>query len=471
MTTENLQSDIVTKAFIHSCHVRHKTGSSVVIKEKIKYSDGSVKPNVTVINNPRRSFYITQKRYQNYTIKPEYELMSRLDKYTCYDHELHRKLAEVLNINANSKYIRPEVLFKSPYVFGADISIEALIKMYYHDQYPGANLVPTVGFLDIETSIDTGQIILISYMHDNVVHTGILKSFLFEEDTKKNRKPISKEAISQYVKATLDSKAAELSVDPKQTERAQVISSLTYDIEIFDSEIKLIAWIFKCIHQAEIDFISIWNMHFDIPKIVASIEAHKYQPAAFFSNPSLSKDLHYFNYRGDQERSVDHFTLRWPWVYSTCTSQCVDAMGLYSQCRRTAGYLDSYTLDAVLDREVGLGKLPLTSGSHVIMQRHHFKDYVAYNIFDVIGLRFLEDKNKDVLTMMLLSVVTPVNKFATATTKATNNMYHALINKGMVFSSYSRDDSFVKYDVLFPKEGGAVLAVGRVRNVGIPLSI
>ena len=152
-------------------------------------------------------------------------------------------------------------------------------------------------------------------------------------------------------------------------------------------------------------------------------------------------------------------------------SQPVDAMGLYSQCRRTAGFRDKYTLDSVLEDEVGMGKLPLTSGSHAIMQRHHFKDYVVYNIFDVVGLRLLEDKNNDILTMHVLGGVTPVSRFATQTARATNTLYHSLFGKGQVLSSCSNEDSFVAYDKICPSVGGTVLPVDRVHGVGVKLNI
>ena len=449
------EKEIVAKQFVHSCHLKGKGNfsSSVVVKEKIKFADGSIKPNLIVYENPSRNFYVTKKRYQHqYKYKPEFELLSRLDKYTCHDHEVHRKLAEIFNLGAG--YVPKSVLFKSPYIFGADIGIEALIKMRYAEKYPDANMIPTVGFLDIETSIDNDQIILISYAHDDIVHTAILGSFLFEE-IKGNRVPVSKENLLKFVKETLASRTKGL--------------DLTYNLEIFDSEIKVIAWIMKKVHESEIDFVSIWNMNFDVPKIIKSIKDKKYEPSDFFASPKLPKHMRYTRYYEDQ-RPVPHFTLKWHWLYSTGGSQFIDSMGLYSQCRKTAGFLPKYDLNSILDDQLGLGKLPLVSGSHVIMQRHHFKEYVAYNIFDVVGLRLLEDKNKDVLTMSILVGPTPVNKFSAQTYRSTNALYQNLLSKGMVLSSCSGDDDFIKFDKLFPNVGGTVLPPDRVRGVGINLS-
>ena len=273
---------IVGKAFIHSYHVRNKFHGAVVVKEKIKYEDGTVKPNIAIYDNPKRSFYITAARHRRYAFKPEYELLSKLDKYTCYDHELQTKLAEVLGLGPG--WHRPATLFKSPYVFGADIGIESLIKMRYADAYPKSGLTPTVGFFDIETSIETGQIIIISYMHDSVVHTAILESFLFEEIGDK-RIPVNRDDMLSHIKTTLESRTMGL--------------NLTYNLEICDSEIKLIAWIYKQVHASGTDYIQIWNMNFDIPKVIATIEDHKLDPVIFFADPKIPEKLRYFKYYAD----------------------------------------------------------------------------------------------------------------------------------------------------------------------------
>jgi hypothetical protein len=454
MTEETGKKEVKSRQFIHSCLVKNKFGNAVVVKEKILYTDGTIEPNIAIYESPKRHFYITKERYRTYRYKPEYELVSRLEKYTVFDYELERRLTEVLGLGR--VFVHRSTLFKSPYVFGADISIEALIKMKYMDLWPDSDLRPTVGFLDIETSIDTGQIILISYLHDNVVHTAILDSFFYEE-VKGQRTKIELSEMSDYIKKNLAEKTMGIDFE--------------YNLVVLDSEIKLIAWIAKRIHASMTDFIQIWNMNFDIPRILAALKKHNVNAADIFCHPSLGYNFKSLNYHEDKRKEVAHFTLRWHWLYSTCASQFVDAMGLYSQCRRTAGFRDKYTLDAVLQDEVGMTKLPLAEGSHVIMQRHHFKDYIVYNIFDVIGLRLLEDKNQDVLSMAVLSGSTPVAKFATQTTRATNAMYHNLIGKGMILSSYSAEDNFTKLDKLFESAGGAVLNPSSVIGVGVKLTV
>jgi len=448
-----MENPIIAKTNVHSCLIRTKLGSSVMVKEKILYQDGTIEPNIKLFHNPRRHFYITQEKYRTYRFKPDYELISRCNKYTCHDHELLASVASALNIFLGQRQDR-HMIFKSPYIFGADIGIEALIKIHYADAYPDASMPPSTGFLDIETSIDTGQIMLISFTHDDKVHTTALRSFCYREENG-NRIAVDEEYLSRHVKEVLENYTQGLTFE--------------YNIKIVDTEVQLIAWIFQCIHKSQTDFIGIWNMHFDMPKILGSLAQAKVDPAVIFSDPSIPKDMRYVRYFEDKH-PVSHFTLKWHWLYGTCGSQFIDSMGLYTQCRRTAGFRARYTLDSILNDHVNIGKLPIVSGSHTVMQRHHFPDYVAYNMFDVIGLRLLENKNGDLAAASVLAGITPMSKFATQTTRATNNLYHNMIKKGIVLSSYSSDADHLKFDRLFPSTGGAVLPSGRCKDVGVTLT-
>jgi len=469
-----MSDDIVTKQFMHSCYVRTKTGDAVVVKEQTLHKDGTTTSRLAEFINPRRSFYITNTRYRSYKYKTELEQISKLDKYTVPNWDMRRKLAEVLGLRPG--YLTNAQLFKSPYVFGADISIEALIKMNYMNTYPDPEIKPTYGFLDIETSIENDEIMLISYITGSNVYIGILEHWLWKEvekDGKKIKVKVEFDEINKFVNEKLQTYADNLTVNKNVTqEMIDGMRNLKYNIKILSKEIDLIAWTFLNIHNEKADFIGIWNMNFDIPRILSRIAKAKVPAEVIFSDPNLTKSLRYLKYREDVNPNVAHFTLKWHTLQATCTSQFIDSMGLFSQCRRTNGFRNKYTLDSVLDDELGLGKLPLAPGqSHIIMQQHHFMDYVVYNAFDVIGLYLLEQKNNDLFSMSVLAGPTPVNQFSLATIKTANNLYNYYIQKGMVLSSVSREDNFVKLDRLFKNAGGSVLPPERVANVGVPMRV
>ena len=44
-----------------------------LVKENIHYKDGTIKPNVRLIKNNKRDFYITKREFRNHSDKKEYE--------------------------------------------------------------------------------------------------------------------------------------------------------------------------------------------------------------------------------------------------------------------------------------------------------------------------------------------------------------------------------------------------------------
>ena len=452
---ENESNPIVGCSNIHSCLVRQKfNGNSVIVKERIQRQDGSIEPKISIYRNPKHSFYLTKDKFRTHKYSKEYEYLSRLDKFTCYDHEMNQTLAKALGIYTGGKWVDPSSLYKSPYVYGADINIEALIKMRYCNKFPDTTIAPVSGFLDIETSIYTGEVILISFVENKTVHTAALRAYCYKEEDGK-RVPFYEDEIVKLCKENL-------------AERTKGID-YTYNFKIFDQELQLVAWIFDKIHKSHVDFVGIWNINFDIPKIIGVIEKNNVNPANIFSHPEVPNDLKYFRYVEDKNEHLAHFTLKWHKVLASASAQFIDSMALFSHCRKTAGFRDSYTLESVLQDMLKMGKLPLESGSHTFMQQHRFREYCVYNAFDVIGLDLLERKNQDITALVVLSGVSPVLDFNRMTARSTNSLYFDLISKGMVLKSYSRDDDFAKFDKLFPNVGGSVLDPSRITGVGISL--
>ena len=181
-------------------------------------------------------------------------------------------------------------------------------------------------------------------------------------------------------------------------------------------------------------------MNYDIPYIINRLKVHNENITKIFAHPDVPDKYKYVRYSEDKSR-VDHFTLKWHWLHCTGYSQFIDSMGLYSQCRKTSKFRTSYKLDDVLKDDIDTGKLYLDNEeSHFIMQTKRFKDYILYNMFDVIGLQLLEWKNNDITQMIIYSGVTPVSKFVYRTIYLTNKFYFQLLKKGLVISSVSYDD-------------------------------
>jgi len=411
--------------FLHSCVVKTFDGENVIIRiSEIDHDTNAITPKLKIIKNPKRSFYVTKPKFRTHKFKKEVAPLTELDRYDCYNYELPQKLSEVLGVYSKRNDIR--ALCKSPYVYGADIKIEALIKMRFLNKYGLNRLKLRTGFLDIETSIENKNIILISYTHENKVYTAIAKQYMFETDANGNRVPFDLNEVMRVAKI----------------EYKKYINQYGFTFELFEStnEMDLIKWIMARIFENKTDFIGIWNMNFDIPYIINRIKAHGLNPKDIFVHPEVPNDCRTFYYRQDNSK-VSHMTLKWHWLTAPGYSQFIDSMGLFSQCRRTSKFRTSYTLDSVLKDYIDTGKKTLgDEGSHYVMQTQRFKEYILYNMFDVIGLQLLEWKNQDMTQMVIYSGETPVGSFSYRTVVTTNKLYNALMKKGMIPSSVSYED-------------------------------
>ena len=94
----------------------------------------------------------------------------------------------------------------------------------------------------------------------------------------------------------------------------------TLHFHIADTELSEITWIFDRIHERKTDFIGIWNMGHDIPKIIERITALGGDPAEIMCHPDVPKQYRYCKWYQDHS-DVQHFTDKWHWMNLTGYSQ------------------------------------------------------------------------------------------------------------------------------------------------------
>jgi hypothetical protein len=87
----------------------------------------------------------------------------------------------------------------------------------------------------------------------------------------------------------------------------------------------------------------------------------------------------------------------------------IDQMCVYKQTRNGTAEEPSYSLEYLLQKELGLGKLkfeeadhlvPASAEWHMFMQKNYPLHYVVYNRFDCIGPELLDEKVKDLSFVM-----------------------------------------------------------------------
>lgn len=415
-------------------------------------------------------FFVTKEQFQNQNIKKQTEKIDNCERYSCQQKDLNFELAKALKMKKGWYSLAD--LSKNLYVYGADISSEYHLREKYNEasKVMGQKLglpetVPfsslTRGGFDIETSVlgvndelgtKGNEINLITFVDDDFnVYTSVFKPFL---------RDCGKSELIEHTYNTLG-----YGTDDNKIERY----GLKLNFFISESEVECIKWIFDKIHKTKIDFISVWNMGFDIPKIISRLEYHGVKLEDVFCTPEVPEKYRYFYYKHGKTRPSEHFAERWDWCFNTAYHQFYDSMATFAKIRKVDGHENSYRLGYITDKYVAETKLFASEEStHHVMQTLRFKDYVAYNIWDAVLLVILEKKMNHVHNLLQLSNSNPLSVFNKNTTKCKNNYYTYCKTQGEVLCTVVGDafDTDNEVDET-PALGGAVLDPNLSLNTGV----
>lgn len=482
--------------FVHSTGMDFgRDGYAMVINEKNVDTGES---RLRILTNPIRPFWITKPNARHHSEKKEFAHVSELDMIQVPHNQLKIELAKRLGVyKGPNAYYNARDLFDNPYVYGADIDPEVIIRLAYKKKCRRIKSY-NVGFLDIETSVfGDEQVNVMTYIDQNfVIHTGVLKMFMQQhdmndivtyrdrvwhdvvtsvnEDTKKaviqnrlHQEDYPEEIKEEWIAWTSSQKKFEdLSPRFKILIDDTIAHLFSFDIEIFEREYDLLVWSMKNIHRTKPDFVGIWNMDFDIPYLINRFTVLGLPPQDAFSHPEVPKRLHFLKYHKDPGKKGQHFTDKWHWLYAPGYTKYIDSMNLYSRIRKVDGRENSYKLDFISNKEIGIGKMPVTT--HEDMQENHFVEYVVYNMVDAAVLTLMEILNHDMESLMGLAYISPLQEFAHQTKMLTNNFYeycrlHSLVPASTGGSQLKPTDEFI-YNV-----GGAVLEPTNIRDAGLPI--
>ena len=398
---------------------------------------------LVIHKDPIRPFWITYPQFQTYQYKKEFEDIAKCQKYECKESELLEKITMALGYN----YTRFRTLRQacgSPYVYGADIDIETIIRQQYRDkETPGIPLTFTRGGLDIENEL-TGQkrINVLTFIHEHTIYTAALKEYcrIHLGDDK------FQDATTEDVVAKIHDMLGYYFTEHK----------FTLEFKMCDTEVELIAWIFSKIHANKTNFIGIWNIEYDIPYILDRLKVNNVSAEDIMCHPDVPKQYRYVNFKKDTS-DVGHITDKWHWTVISGYSQFIDSMCLYGRLRKVKGRDSSYNLDDIATKELGHGKLHFGNiTNHIYEQKYHFLEYIAYNINDVLIMQLMEFKTNDLISLHALTGLSPLNYFSRQTAMLRNDAYHYGLSIGKLPSS-SGDNMTTEYDGQQVKAGGTVL--------------
>lgn len=378
----------------------------VVVKELIHCKDGRPPiPNLRLIHNYQRDFYTTLDKYRTHKDKRPWAPIAQLRKFTCSQHELHNKVARALgNPNARGGLRQ---LARSPYLYGADVSTPVLVKRGYRDRWGGTPTPSSVAVYDIETNMNSEEeeIIIASMTNKKNVSMNILGSWIDESAIPaEDKKP---ERFMQLVR----DKAEEL-LGPILKKRG--IDPQTMEINIHDFPAQLVQRSFEAAHEWQPDYVTIFNMAFDIPKSERALRDAGYDPADVFCDPRIPKKFRNFKWNqgaahkvkkdGGKDTKVPINPIdQWHTVTNQASFVICDSMLLYKRIRTASANDPEYNLDYLLRKHKLGGKLKFTEADgfvkkewHQFMQKYFPVEYCIYNLWDDISVEMLDETTNDI---------------------------------------------------------------------------
>lgn len=452
-------------AFVHGEYVDIDQESDAYVGFLKNMSTGETV--MKIVDNPMVRIWITKPQFRTYTAKREWEHKDRLDEYITRYKFRAQTIWNVLNNDGKPSYRRMWLGLRdqmsSPFVYGADIDFGARMKYSYFKMNGGRRpLEFKRGFLDIETDVNgTEQIILITYVNDDgQTYVGILKEFFADHKIKEVEDMWWNQVYPRFMEEITDEDAKKAAAAAKKPE---------LHVEVFRDEIDLIKWIFDNIHACRPDFVTIWNIGYDIPYILKRIEFRGVDPTDILCSPDIPKKYRICKWKED--KSGEHITDNWSWLHLTDYTRYIDAMCMYGRIRKVQAREPSYQLNAICNKELGTGKLEFNESSdHHIMQREHKVEYTVYNIVDVMLLRMLELKNNDIRTMMMLIGESLPEDFSKQSVQLKNTfMVYLDPLHGVPCSVGHRLDA--PWDKYITNKGGQVLDPERTKGTGVSILI
>jgi len=411
-----------------------------LIKEVLHLEGGTTKPNIRFIKDYVRPFWVTLPRYRSHKQKKEVESLDKLMEYRTTQSNLRDEVAKALDRGWSKDTMR--TLSSNPYLYGSDITSTSLIKQQYMEKYPNTVTQYSIGVLDIETDVlhGTEEIVMITLSTETKSITAVVGSFI--SGIARPVEAVNK-AVDKYISEYVTNKAIE--------------------IVIADTSVEAIKEVFKRAHEWMPDWIAVWNIDFDVPKILSALEKAGVDPKDVISDPRVPKHMRICKYKQGAKKKITASgketpispASQWHTFNTTSSFYFMDAMCAYKQLRISQQEEPSYALDAILNKELGIRKLKFKEADaytglkwHQVMQRDFKVEYVVYNIFDCISILELDKKTKDLAsTLPTFSDVTDFSLFKSQPRRIADNLHRFCIAKGLVISSNGRTEA-LEEDIL-----------------------
>ena len=430
------------------------------------YSDGTKENKVALKKDYEKTFWVCSKGNRNHKQKKERFPLEKLEEVKATRLEMVNKTKRALGIkfgtkmengqdaviHTGNKFSSDRDLLRGPYVFGMDLSSTAELK-YKYNQQPLAKKteqLADVAAFDVETNIrDKSRWEWIEMATLSIKGTCItVVDFHFIQE--KFPRITKEEALEKLYKYD------EIYLGNINKER-----NIKQEFYIVDNEWQVLETIFKRAHEIKPDFISAWNMDYDISRSLECCARFGKDPKDLFSDPIVPEEFRFFKYNPGKEaglskkgvfKSYANFE-KWPQVHCPSSFVFADSMCFYYNSRKHLGKEPSYKLDYILEKEFPkkeyIRKLKFdetkhlagTIEWHLAMQTQYPFEYIIYNKFDCIALEYLDEQTLDLCSSLPSAVATgDYQDYESEPKRLANEMHWFNLERGYAYGNGGQDN-------------------------------
>lgn len=391
------------------------------------HPDGTLIPKLKFIKDFQKPYYITKSHHQHHKQKREKESLAKLDAFKAPNHQLTSEIASKLGIRF---FNDPRTVLNSPYLYGNDISSTSIIKYRYMDRYNKFTYA-NVAVFDIETDTleNIGEITMATLSYKDKVITAVLERVVNAHVHPERQ---LHEKFDRYL-------------SEYKTKR-----NINWELRIVKHPHEIIQAVFQRAHEWMPDIIAIWNIDFDLPVVLKTLEKEHIDPADIFSDPSVPKPFRHFKYHQGRKTTTTNAGIvknllpaeQWHYADHPASFIFLDAMCVYYNLRLAKQNEPSYKLDYILDKELGIRKLKFQESDHIppntiewhkFMQQNYPLEYVIYNVFDCISVEELDEKTLDLSLAYAQGIhCTDPKNFTSQPKRVVDQMHWFLLKRGYV---------------------------------------
>ena len=440
------------------CYQESRDGSKddmILVKEVVHTKDNRQIPRIKLIENFKRPVYTTKKPYRNHTDKKEYKELDKLDPRDTKQSRMSETLQRALGRSVPNPKLQLREICRDQNIYFADLAPTTMIKAAYRKKNPDLITRNKVAVLDIEADVvfGTDEPIMISVTMgkkkiigisdwwakripdiENTLHAKYeeyLSSITLKEKCKKTRKNIHVEHN------LIEERGGDFKII-KNGNMAEVIRDVMREV-----------------HEWMPDFVAIWNMNYDLPKIMACCEKYNIPHEDVWCDPKVPDKYRRVWYKqAKSQRETNSKTIAqhpadlWHVLYTLAGFYVIDAMCAFKKIRVANGNEPDYKLDGVLNRHLGIGKLKFDQVKapegdikwHIEMQRDYPAEYCIYNLFDCVSIELLDEKTNDLgLTVPALAGISEYHIFPSLPKRLVDNLHYFYLDRKLIAGCVGAD--------------------------------